>query len=181
MLLYKRFLCLLTLSCQLVLTGCGFQPLYMKTTTNVTEELQKVKVAVIPNRNGQILRNHLIDRLSTRNPSVVPAYQLKVSLAEKSDNLAFRRDHTPRHTRIRITATYRLIDLDSGKVIVTGNTSQIASYSLGATAEFGSFSSEVASHTIRERALRIIAEDVRVKLASYFNKQAEEKVPDHES
>ena len=56
----------------LILTGCGFQPLYgaksgAKQSASVTT-MAAIDVAPITDRAGQVLRNGLLDRITPRAP-----------------------------------------------------------------------------------------------------------------
>ena len=67
----------------LCLNACGFQPVYgtsnNSSNVNVVKQFETVDIAQIPNREGQILRNTLIDRLHGSNQNSEKTYRLVVS------------------------------------------------------------------------------------------------------
>ena len=57
---------LITIASILLLSACGFSPMYgansSKNNTAIKTELTDIEIALIPDREGQYLRNALIDR-----------------------------------------------------------------------------------------------------------------------
>ena len=79
------------------LAGCGFQPLYgqngkgqaaaAKGTT--LSDMAYVKVAAIPDRVGQLVHNHLRDRIHPRGMASRPVFRLSTTLSESREGLAY--------------------------------------------------------------------------------------------
>lgn len=150
------------------MSACGFQPLYtLGKDDSTTASLQQVKVDVIADRPGQILRNYLLESLpSERGGS--SKYILSVSLSETSRKLGFRQDKTPRHSEILITAGISLRNNETGKIEYTDTLKSVASFSLGSTADFASYSANVAEESARKNALKILAEDIKRTIATHI-------------
>ena len=60
-------------------SGCGFQPLH-DSATSVDSSLGSTRVSIIAERNGQILHNHLRDKLNPEGLAPNPLYGLTVGL-----------------------------------------------------------------------------------------------------
>jgi hypothetical protein len=141
----------------LVLSGCGFQPMYgMQQDGSTVSKLKNVKVDVIADRSGQILRNYLLDMM-TADSSASNKYLLKVALVE-----------TARHVEIVINATIYLQNLETGKTEYTDTLTEVGSFSLGPKAEYASYSATVAEDSSRERALKILADNINLYVATYL-------------
>jgi LPS-assembly lipoprotein len=154
------------------LIGCGFQPMYTATQDGTTlAQLDQVKVDVIADRSGQILRNFLLGTM-TVDDRPCNKYLLKVNLAEISRKLAFRRDKTSRYEEITITANFTLEDLETGKTEYSDVIKEVASFSLGAQAATAAYSATVAEDSVRERALKIIADNITLRVAGHLSRKS---------
>ncbi len=92
------------------LAGCGFEPLYGPAQE---ERLAGIAIERIPERDGQILRNALLERLSPAGPS---RWRLAVELTASRSSLVGGEGDTQR-VRLTFTGAYRLIPAgpDRGK------------------------------------------------------------------
>lgn len=158
------------LACVLVLSGCGFHPLYQQETY---EDLSQIKINVIKDRQGQILRNHLIDMIHPKGYPKTPKYWLNVKMKDVERKLLFRRDATSRYIEVEISVDFELHDSASGDVVYKDRLKRISSYAVGAQSEFGSFSTSVAQKNNLERALKVIAEDIRIRLSGFLARKSE--------
>jgi LPS-assembly lipoprotein len=159
---------LLALAAILTLSACGFQPLYAKrgpTGGVAGEELAKVRIANIPDRTGQQLRNALIDRMQPQGPSE-PTYRLEISLLEQQVNLGIQQDATATRGQLRYSGTYVLRDA-SGKELVRESFRASPSFNILAS-EFGTI---LSSDDARTRGLNQIADDITGRLALYFTRE----------
>lgn len=151
----------------LSLTGCGFEPLYGKRGegAQTTEAaLNQVQVAQIPDRNGQMLRNRLMDRMYQDGRPVNAAYELSVRLSETEAGLGIRRDATASRSRLDTTAHYTLRRKHDGKELIN--------QTIRASVSFNQLDAQYATLTAREdarvRALNEIGEQIVNRLALYF-------------
>jgi len=101
--LFKRLPLLLCLS----LTACGFRPLYVS-SYDLCEVSYPVKIGTIEDRNGQILRNYLVDRLTPKGAPQKALYTLDVTLKENITDIGVRKDETSRRKQMIITAHMKL-------------------------------------------------------------------------
>jgi LPS-assembly lipoprotein len=154
-----------------LLAACGFQPLYGGGKRGpAAAELASISVAPIADRSGQVLRNHLVDRLSPYGRPARPAYTLEITLNDSSSEVAVRKSEFPTRTSLRISATYRLFSADTGKVAYSGSSSVEGGYNI-LNSEFATLAAE---QDVRERVLRELSLEIENRLAAYFRLQKEQ-------
>ena len=153
----------------LFLAGCGFRPLYQEPepaagAASVGSELAAVEIAPIPDRVGQLVRNDLLYHLDASERGGAAQYRLDVRLAESISELAVESTGFATRSNLRLAASYRLVDLSTGRQLVSGRSRAISSYNL----VDASFSTLTAQNAARERAASRVADDIRARLAAYF-------------
>ena len=154
----------------LVLSGCGFTPLYGARDggTRTNAELQQISVATIENgRTGHDVYNALIDGISPHGEPDAPDYELRVRLTEASEGVAIERDASITRYNFRLDARFRLVDIRSGNVIYEGRSRSIASYNVVES----QFATLVAQRDAEERAATELSEDIKLRLAIFFDRQ----------
>lgn len=149
------------------LAGCGFEPMYAKRSgqsSPVSDELAGIRVAGIEDRQGQILRNALVNRLNPLGEPARQTHTLEVRLNSSQENMAERSDGKASLGRMMISASFSLVGIDGKSSSFSGNSRSIVSYRLlGPT--YGSTAVERDAET---RALTDLAEDIRTQVATYF-------------
>ena len=162
----KVLLGVLALVSGLALSGCGFRPLYGETAEGASsfDSLETVQIAALPDRTGQQLHNLLRDRINPRGQPNRPEYVLRIRLSEKTEALAIDEDETATRANLRLSATFTLTRLEGNEVVFKGRSNSIISYNI-VDSQFATFVSE---RDARERALRELSEDIRLRLATYF-------------
>lgn len=103
------------------LGACGFRPVYGtgEDGLNGRANLEKVDIAVIPDRAGQMLRNHLIDRFYRGGYPVDAPYRLDVSLTQSTNTAAIRPDQTTDRLDVSTSATFKVVEKKTGRVVFT--------------------------------------------------------------
>lgn len=155
----------------LVLTGCGFKPLYGESGVTgksiVQTSLQQVSINPIKSRTGQILRNYLIDRM---NPSGQPggsaAYSLAITIGIQKQELGIRRDETATRANLIMTATYVIQERASGATIFRATSRTVTSYNILDE----EFATVIAERNARSRGAEQLADDITTRVALYFNR-----------
>jgi LPS-assembly lipoprotein len=157
----------LLLSAAVLLSACGFQPLYGGSGTGRTpaDELAAVRIDPLPDRIGQQMHNLLRDRLNPQGQPNNPAYVLRVTIAETREELGVRKDETATRANLILSAKIVLHDAESNDVLLDSNLRSINSYNIVAN----QFATTVSEQDARDRALRELSEDVRTRLAVYFS------------
>lgn len=146
------------------LGGCGFRPLYGRHGTGgaaVHEELATVSVGIIPDREGQILRNALIARLNPAGRPRDPHYRLDVGLREERQGVGLTAIDTITRINLILRADVTLVALETGQPVTRERITAIAGYEV-LDDEVATLSLEIDA---RERALIELAERIRLQLA----------------
>ena len=151
-----------------VMAGCGFAPLYAnrgKPGTSAQADLNATKIATIPDRSGQMLRNELIDRMNVGGEPRAPVYELKVKLRESEEKLLVRKDEVATAANLTLFADYQLTEIASGKVLTSGTARVLTRYDV-LRAQYGTIAAE---QDARSRGVGQLAEDIRTRVGIYFN------------
>ncbi len=153
-----------------LLTACGFSPIYGSHGGKggpVAQALSNVAIENIADRNGQMLRNKLIDRMYSQGRPVSPTTHLKISVATSESAMGVQKDATTTRSQITITANFILTDM-AGKQLHTGKAHAVASYSK-LDAQYGTVASQ---RNAQERALNEIGEQIVNNISLYFAEKA---------
>jgi len=161
-----------------LLTSCGFEPLYAKKQNNnswyfsgnfdnsVTQEMAKISIEPIAERFGQQVRNQLLDLVTPLGSPKNPQYRLYIKPANKQiTQQAMRRDITATRERIRYKVSYYLEQ--NNKKILKGNSISFVSYNILSNP----YSTTTAQKKTEEDAAKIIANDIALRLGTYFHKE----------
>ena len=161
-----------------LVAGC-FQPLYgdkaaLGGNIGVGNKLAEVEVAPLTTPKGTRLarvgfevRNELLYSLTGGSGAGAPNYKLDVRL--NSTNLSVLVDITSGRPDVQnygIDATYTLTDLNTKKVVVTSATFSRVSYNIPGQQQ--RFAGDRGLRDAEDRAAKVIAENIRSRLASYF-------------
>jgi LPS-assembly lipoprotein len=150
----------------LALSGCGFRPLYgPRPEGSATQGLESIRVGLIPERNGQLLRRQLEARLGSGRGATT-RYDLRVGLAYGVELQGFAQDGTP--SRVRITATANWFLFESGspaRLVATGTERAFDAYNIPQN-QF--FSADTSRDATERRLVDQIAEDMVRRLAVRF-------------
>lgn len=166
-----RFQCRFTLVflCALLLAGCGFQPLLGRSSgaSSMSDELAAIRVAPIPDRSGQLLRNALLDSLTPRGAAVASQYVLTIRLQEPRQTIALRRDDVISRSSYSAVATFDLADR-KGLKITAGMSTFTTDYEITVS----EYATRASLEDARSRVLSLIADDIRNQLALALKRPA---------
>ena len=146
-----------------LVAGCGFQPLHERGTAGAPAALAAIRIDNIAERRGQKLRNLLLDRLNPRGAARRPLYVLSIGLSESKGDFGVRKDAVATRAFLTVTASFSLARAgapDGGRV--TGSTSSTNFYNI-VESEFATLAAE---EDARDRALRVIADEIRLRIAA---------------
>ncbi len=155
----------------LLLSACGFEPMYgapRGQPNAVVASMAETRIALIADRAGQELRNNLLDRITPYGQPAKPRYELQVSLGERLDRLGIARDDTATYGRITLTVNFALRDIESGRVVHSGQSRWTNGFTM-VSSHFANLTSEQAA---RSRGLQEIGDDIRQQLGLYFTRSA---------
>lgn len=148
-----------------LLAACGFQPLYGGGKSGpAAAELASVRIEPIADRSGQILRNHLLDRLNPYGSPARPEYTLRIALIDSLSGVAVRKSEFPTRSSLRVSAAYTLTRVDTGAAVFSANSSIEGGYNI-LDSEYATLAAE---QNVRERVLREVALDIEARLAAFF-------------
>ncbi|MGP9813045.1 LPS assembly lipoprotein LptE [Rhodopseudomonas sp. NSM] len=158
------------------LAGC-FQPMYADRgdgSPALRDKLAAVEVPPLdlPNgsrtaRLGVEIRNALMFKIYGSATGAPPLYSLKMNLTTQRSSLIV--DPTtalPTIENYGIDASYRLIEIATGKVVMAGNTFSRVEYDVPGQTQ--RFARTRAGRDAEDRAAKEIAENINTRLASYF-------------
>jgi LPS-assembly lipoprotein len=157
--------------------GC-WQPLYGARPTpggeGVQDKFASVEVKIVPVPKGTPvervaveLHNALEFSLHNGGDAFAPAYQLKVNLAT-SQFTAYLDPTTGRpNTQVdNVVASYQLIESATGKTVVSDSVYAHVDYDIPGSEQ--RFAGQRARRDAEDRAVKLAAEAIRNRLASYF-------------
>ncbi|MEO0394236.1 MAG: LPS assembly lipoprotein LptE [Pseudomonadota bacterium] len=154
----------------LMVTACGFQPVYGDLNNRgVTTQQQfaQVRIPPIAQREGQILRNHLIDQIYVDGVPREPSYDLRVGLRYAQGAIDIDRDDSVTRTQLTVTAQAVLVDRATNQNLWQGDSRAITTFNVLDSP----FATVVSERTAREQALKQIADDLVVRLGAFFTTQ----------
>ncbi len=161
---------LLTLFTLITLTACGFHPVYginKYTDIGVEQHLAQIQIANIPNREGQHLRNELIDRFYRNGRPNAPLYTLSIeNLHESISELDITKDADATRGQLRTTATIVLRDNRTSETLINRPLIATASYNILSS----EFTNRVSEQNTRENTLNDIARQAELQISLYFKK-----------
>ena len=173
---FARFFAALALAG--ITAGC-FQPLYGERATpaggaGLSGQLSAVEVAPIDTPKGTRIdrvsvgvRNELIYDLTGGSGGISPTHRLDVRLAASQTQVILDINTArPDESNYGIDATYTLIELATGKAVVRGQTFSRVTYNIPGQEQ--RFAGERGLRDAENRAAKVIADNIRSRLASYF-------------
>lgn len=155
----------------LLLAACGFHPQYgvnKYTSHGAEEHLALVHIEGIPDREGQYLRNALIDRFYREGRPDKVAYILNVEdIREVREDLDITKDSDSTRGQLRLSTRMKLRKATSGEILLDRNLRAITSYNI-----LGSeFTNRVAEENARQNALDDLASQIELQIVLYLKRQ----------
>jgi LPS-assembly lipoprotein len=155
-----------------MLSACGnggFQPLYGPTASGVglSDRMAQVDISPIPGRVGQRVRNELIFQNTGGGTPAPPLYRLEITVRESVLSTLVRTDGNSLSQIYSMEASFKLISLkENNKVVFQGSSNGRAGFE-----RFDSVYSNVrAREDAENRVARTIAEDLKVRVATFLSR-----------
>ncbi|HYG84687.1 MAG TPA: LPS assembly lipoprotein LptE [Azospirillum sp.] len=151
-----------------LLPGCGFRPLYGSNgvTAGAAEKLDQVAISNIPERQGQILRNLLIDRFHPSDRPATTTFRLDAQIIASEQKLALRQDASAERAQLVLNVPFRLIDNATGRTVFEGRSRSFISYNVLEERYAGLATLDNAYY----RGLNEISEDITTRVAMYLSR-----------
>jgi LPS-assembly lipoprotein len=158
------------LAAALGLAGCGFRPVYgtgADGSNPVLTGFSQTIVSTIPERQGQLLRQALQDRLERGGAGGARLYDLRVAVyAVSNDQIGIQQDSNP--TRVRMTgkAIWSLLSLDAQQRTLTHGVAVATDGYDNLDMQY--FAGEEANAAAQRRLALAVADALAAQLAHYF-------------
>lgn len=170
MLLYRNFLIKLSTFSAIIfmLAACGFSPIHKqyKGSNSNTGKLSAIKIDKPKTLKQQLLTNKLEDLFNPKSLATDPKYQLSFKFKQNDLALIIERDRTITRYKIEIEVTYKLRDLESGKIVNKGLVKREGEYDK-VESDYATYASKKG--TIK-RIVEELAEDTRIRITSFLSK-----------
>ena len=150
----------------LILSNCGYEPIYSK-NVNRDKDLLSVSVKNIKNRSGQILRNTLLNQINPERERAIIKYRLGIKISESKTNLAYRRDMSATRQDLEVIAKYVLTNVKTNEIVLKEETKSISSYDVVESV----YATLIAEKDARERNLEVIGDEIYINLVIFFKKK----------
>lgn len=138
-------------------------------TEAVSVSLPNIDIASIPDRDGQYLRNLLMDRLYTHGrPDEAPYTLTFTKLSKNIVNLGIQKDATATRAQIQITAHMELVDKSTGKAVLQRDLKTVGAYNL----LDDQLSTLMSQQNITDSILQEMRDDAVTELSLYFRRRA---------
>ena len=167
---------ILIISLIIFLTSCGggYQPLYKKTNSSnidIPKQFQKIKISIIEDRKGQILRNYLLDILNPKGQPKKPKYLLKTQLTESIQQTGKKADGTYTRSNLTNRTNIHFEDADTRQTLFRGMNRTTSSFDL-IDDDLANRQALIGS---RDANLRVLSQKIAASVAIAILNSAEEK------
>jgi len=159
----------------LLLSACGFHPVYgtnKYTPVGAETRFSQISIGNIPDRDGQFLRNELIDNLHRNGPADQKIYSLNVApLTEQVRQLYVTIDSDTTRAQLKLLTDITLTNTQTGEKLLQRRIESTAGYNI-----LGSeFTNRVSEQATRQNVLKDIARQIELQLSLYFKRSPEKK------
>lgn len=157
----------LLVGASLALAACGFRPLYgERSAASVSApELAAVQIDTIPNREGQIVRNSLLDKMRPRGGAQKELYRLSIALSVGRESFGIRADDTATRSSMTMVASYTLSDIATGQALLSASSRAVSSYNI-LDSDFATYISE--NDAMRRTAVNL-SEEIKTRIAIFLS------------
>ncbi len=146
----------------LVLSGCGFHPLYG--AGQAAGLLASVSLNNIEGKDGQKLRLLLSDKFYGAQAPTTPAWTLNVAYSTIKQELGIRRDDIATRARLTLKADLTLFPVGQAEPVFTGGERSFVSYNILSDP----YATLAAEENATERGLTQLADLVSNRIALYL-------------
>ena len=148
----------------LLLTGCGFRPLYGQREQLLTDT-QTVQIEPISGEGGYGMYMTLKDKLNPQGQPTQPLYRLTVRLqAPTYQNQSIRSDNFATLETMNVVADYQLTRISDGKKVIATSVNANGLFNL----ILEPYATTVAQDKLYENVTRLLADDIATHVLAYF-------------
>ena len=153
-----------------LLSACQVQPLYGTLSSGGTarDETRAIQIEPASNRVEQVLRNELIFYFTGGGYAADPRYTMRIVMSEQESAVGVEKlADVPAAYFIQLRASFVISEIATGKTVLTGTSFANASYDFSSQR----FANVRAKRDAENRAAKVIAEDLRIRIAAHFAAQ----------
>jgi LPS-assembly lipoprotein len=161
----KTFLAIL-----LLLSGCGFEPVY-KTSEDAKNTLSQVAVKDVPGRAGQIFTASLKDRLNPTAQVSNPRFLLQPTVDIQIVPISIDDDGTIARFRLLFDTSYTLKDMKTEKIIQRDRIRRSSSYNIS-DADYSTF---IAERNAIEEGAETLAHEYFLRIAAFLKQYQQQQ------
>lgn len=160
---------IITLILCLTVAGCGFRPMYGTNAAPSTIAMSSgVEIANIPDRDGQYLRNLLIDRMYLQGRPADAPYLLTISpLRTDITNLGIRKDATSTRAMQQVTASLKLVERATNATVLEREVRAVGGYNQ----LDNQFATLVSRESVNEHMLEELSDSIVTEVSLYFSRK----------
>lgn len=165
----------------LVLSGCGFRPLYgpmeqaAAQDPGLLETLASIRVAPIPDRTGQLLRRTLQRRFEGAALGTPARYNLQVAMNLAAEPLGYRRDGAITRLRYTATANWTLVTMSVPPQQVAASGIPLRTIDAFNIPDLQFFAADSARDAMERRLVDMMAEEIHQQVALEMRRRMETK------
>ncbi len=153
----------------LFLTACGFTPMYGKIgNSDVAATLNNIQISNIPDHQGLLLRNNLIDQFYHNGRPADPTWFLDITpIIESKTDLDLTKDATATRSQLTVTTSIKLSDKLTGKVLLQRDFTSSASYDILDSR----FTTRVSEDNAEQNAIEDLARQIEQQIVLYLHRK----------
>ena len=159
----------------LICSACGFHPVYgvnQYQAVGVENLMAATQIANIPDREGQVLRNHLVDRFH-RDGAQAETYTLVISpIQENIRDLDITKTSDSTRAQLRLTSAMTLREAKSGDILLERPLTSIVSYNILAS----EFSTRISEDNARQNGLNDMADQIEALVSLHFKRASDKNL-----
>ena len=149
-----------------LLSGCGFHPLYGARDATAEANLPDIFVAVIPGRPGQLLRQDLQQHLAGSDDENPHGYTLRVAYSLDNEAVGIHGDNTSARSRVVGRATWYLDSVAPAPLrLASGTARTVDGFDV---VETQYFAATMALENTDTRIARNLADSITTQVAIWF-------------
>jgi len=149
----------------LLLSGCGFHPLYGN-RTELIEQTAAIQIQPIVGEGGYQMELILKDRLNPDHQQISKKYRLTVILDKPTYiNQSIRSDNFASLETMNIVASYQLVDTEKNTVLISSSVDSNGLFNLIKDP----YATVVAQDKLYDNLIHLMADDIATHILSYFS------------
>jgi LPS-assembly lipoprotein len=164
----RRFMLAWACGLPVVVSGCGWEPLYADRQTGPADaELRAIKVMPIAERIGQKLELALRSSLNPTGEPTPQRYVFRATLTLIRSNLGVTTQGLGTRARLDVYANFNLADSKTGSTIFTGTSHVAESFDLQAN----EYTNVVAENDAGTRSVEELRRDLMTRLTLFMQRR----------